>query len=562
MKEESVQDTIHPKRAALLGTRAPKSHSRRKFMSQVGFTSSLRFLRANGRLFVPAIAMIALIVTFSGLAQEGARSFNKIWGERYKPARQVQLPERKSFPRGGNTLMRFHHWNEVAINASGLDHTPIPPGEIRIFGEQLGPGRSSRAMAIVHIAMFDSINAIVGGYRSFSGIPRVHEDTSMDSAIAQSAHDTLVACFPSQAPSFDQELAEDLSQIPDGHAKANGIALGRGAAAAILELKRNDGSLHPEPRFGIDFFPSDQPGRWRQDPISLIPIALGAHWGGVNPFVLQSGNQFRVPVPPALTSQEYTSAFNEVQRLGGDGIVTPTERTVEQTQIGIYWAYDGTPSLCAPPRLYNQLAMKIADDRNTDNVLELARLMALVNTAMADAGIAIWESKYFYDYWRPVTGIRESDEGTGPTGLGDGNPETHGDVTYSPLDAPASNLTGYNFTPPFPAYPSGHAGFGGALFQTLRNFYGTDRIAFTFVSDEFNGVTADNHGHLRPLIPRSFTTLSEAEEENGQSRIYLGIHWSFDKTEGITQGRRVANYVFENAFTPVQGNRGSRRGHK
>jgi hypothetical protein len=502
-------------------------------------------------VFAPAFAMIALVVTFSVFGQEGSRSVDKSWGERYRSGQRVTQPKRNTFSHGGSSLTRFRHWNEIAINASGLDHTPVAPGENRVFGEQLGPGRSSRAMAIVHIAIFDSINAIVGGYRSFTGIHRVHENTSIDSAIAQAAHDTLVAVFPSQAASFDQELAEDLSEIPSGQDKANGIALGSRAAAAILALKRNDGSQHSEPVLGVDWFTSNRPGRWRQDPISLIPIALGAHWGDVDPFVLRSGKQFRVPAPPSLTSQEYASAFREVKRLGGDGIVTLTDRTLEQTQIGIYWAYDGTPSLCAPPRLYNQIAMQIADERNTNNVLALARLMALVNTAMADAGIAIWESKYFYDFWRPVTGIREADRGTGPTGRGDGNPETHGDVTYSPLGAPASNLTGPNFTPPFPAYPSGHAGFGGALFQTLRNFYRTDRIRFTFVSDEFNGVTEDNQGHPRPLIPRSFRTLSEAEEENGQSRIYLGIHWKFDKTEGINQGRRVANYVFDNAFRPV-----------
>jgi len=180
------------------------------------------------------------------------------------------------------------------------------------------------------------------------------------------------------------------------------------------------------------------------------------------------------------------------------------------------------------------------------NHMELARLLALANVAMADAAIAIWESKYFYQFWRPVTGIRESDVGTGPTGLGDGNAATMGDVTFSPLGAPASNLTGPNFTPPFPAFPSGHAGFGGAIFQVLRRFYGTDNIPFTFVSDEFNGVTRDNQGNVRPLIARSFSSLSKAEEENGQSRIYLGIHWSFDKTEGIAQGRRVTDYVLEN----------------
>jgi hypothetical protein len=106
-----------------------------------------------------------------------------------------------------------------------------------------------------------------------------------------------------------------------------------------------------------------------------------------------------------------------------------------------------------------------------------------------------------------------------------------------------------NFTPPFPSYPSGHAGFGGALFQTLRDFYGTDNIAFDFMSDEFNGVTKDHNGMVRPMVTRSFTSLSQAEEENGQSRIYLGIHWRFDKTEGIAQGRKVGDWVFDHAFT-------------
>jgi hypothetical protein len=196
--------------------------------------------------------------------------------------------------------------------------------------------------------------------------------------------------------------------------------------------------------------------------------------------------------------------------------------------------------------------MRIADRMGTGAV-PLARLMALVNVAMADAAIAIWESKYYYQFWRPVTGVRESDPGTGPTGAGDGNPATPGDPSFTPLGAPASNLTGPNFTPPFPAYPSGHAGFGGALFQTLRRFYGTDAIAFTFVSDEFDGVTRGNDGVMRPLVPRSFTSLSQAEEENGQSRIYLGIHWAFDKTQGIALGRKVADHVFEHAFRPLHG---------
>jgi hypothetical protein len=449
------------------------------------------------------------------------------------------------------TTTGVRRWNEIAVNASGLDHTPVAVGEDRIFGQQLGPGRSARATAIVHIAIFDSLNAIVGGYRSFTGIPRAKAGTSIKAAIAQAAHDTLVALFSSQKASFDQLLAEDLNQIPDGFAKSEGILLGRRAAKAILLMRANDGSLHPEPVVNVDFICSDDPGKWRQDPISLIPLALGAHWDQVAPFVLTSASQFRTPPPPAMESFEYTAAYDEVQRLGGDGVITPTERTADQTEIGIYWAYDGTPSLCAPPRLYNQIAVHIANQKGSSEI-ELARLLALINTAMADAGTAAWESKYFYQVWRPVTGIRESDVGTGPSGQGDGNPSTVGDVTYSPLGAPASNLTGPNFTPPFPAYPSGHATFGGAIFQVLRKFYGTDNIPFTFVSDELNGVTVDNQGNVRPLSPRTFSTLSQAEEENGQSRIYLGIHWAFDKTEGIAQGRKVADYIFKRAFLPVR----------
>jgi membrane-associated phospholipid phosphatase len=458
-------------------------------------------------------------------------------------------------------MNHLRHWNQIAVDASGLDHTPVAPGEQRVFGEQLGPVRASRAMAIVHIAIFDAVNAIVGGYRSYTDLPAAPAGTSLDAAIAQAAHDTLVAMFPSQTPSFDDALVADLSQIRVRNRRdlENGIRLGRRSAAAILALRANDGSDHAEPRIGVDFITSDAPGKWRQDPISLIPIALGARWSEVRPFVMRSADQFRAPTPPAIDSSEYAVAFEEVKRLGGDGIVTPTERSEDQTQAGIFWAYDGTPSLCAPPRLYNQIAVQIADQRGS-NVVATARLLALVNTAMADAGIAVWESKYFYQYWRPITGIREADEGTGPSGLGDGNPDTVGDPSFSPLGAPASNLQGPNFTPPFPAYPSGHAGFGGALFEMLRNFYGTDAIAFTFVSDEFNGVTLDNQGNPRPLSPRSFASLSEAEAENGQSRIYLGIHWSFDKTAGIAQGERVADAVFRRVFVPTRRSRRVRSG--
>ena len=141
------------------------------------------------------------------------------------------------------------------------------------------------------------------------------------------------------------------------------------AANAILARRADDGAQHPEPKVGIDYITSDAPGKWRQDPISLHPLALGARWSEVAPFVLRSGDQFRVPPPPDLNSREYAVAYNEVKRLGGDGAVTRTVRTDDQTIAGIYWAYDGTPTLCAPPRLYNQITVLIAEQRKTGPVV-------------------------------------------------------------------------------------------------------------------------------------------------------------------------------------------------
>src|SRR5437764_8219719 len=153
-------------------------------------------------------------------------------------------------------------------------------------------------------------------------------------------------------------------------------------------MRVNDGSQVPDPTLGVDYFPSNQPGHWRQDPISLIPLAIGAHWGECIPFVIGSPTQFRAPPPPDMTSSAYTAAYNEVKNLGGDGVVTSTQRTEEQTFIGTFWAYDATPTLCAPPRLYNQLAVQIADQRRL-SAIQFARLLALVNTAMADAAMTI-----------------------------------------------------------------------------------------------------------------------------------------------------------------------------
>lgn len=495
--------------------------------------------------------------SYSGVNSKPAEHFGAISSQQRR--NPVQYPgfdvqNRLSLDYQSDSTAHLRFWNDVALDANALDHTPAARNEIRVFGEQIGPHRTSRALAIVHIAIYDAVNAIAGR-PGYTGLLPAASDTSKDAAIAQAAHDTLAALYPSQRRIFDQRLAEDLARIRAGRARLNGIDLGRRAAEAILALRSNDGSARPEPIVGIDFFPSNLPGKWRPDPVSDVQVALGAFWGRVRPFVIDSAQQFGLPPPPALTSAEYASAFAEVRRLGGDGIVTPTQRNRDQTIAGIYWGYDGTPGLGTPPRLYNQIALKIAELRST-GVDDLARLLALVNVAIADSAIAGWETKYEYQFWRPVTAVREASPGTGPTGRGDGNPNTIGDPGFTPLGAPATNLRGPNFTPPFPSYASGHAIFGGALFQILRRFYGTDRIAFTFVSDEFNGINRDNTGRIRPRIPRSFASLSQAEEENGQSRIYLGIHWRFDKDDGIAQGRRVADAVFgEGLVAPAFGGR-------
>jgi hypothetical protein len=516
-------------------------------------------------------AVLFMLASPKGASAEGLRGgSDDVFGPWIHLDPRSAPPDVRHHPHPGPDRTRavaVSYWNQIARDASVLDHTPVADGDSRIFGEQVGPVRTSYALAIVHIAIFDAVNAIAGGYESYTGLPRARPVTSTGSAIAQAAHDTLVFLYPSQKASFDLSLAQALETIPNGQAKSDGTDLGRNAAAAILALRADDGYYpHPLPKyeelrlgpFPPDFTPSELPGMWRQDPISLVPIALGVKWGQVKPFVLKSGDQFRTPIPPALDSPEYTAAYNEVLSLGGcgtdpvacfvdgspptlpGGSLTPTARSPEQTEIGIYWGYDGTPGLGVPPRLYNQIAMQIAHKMGTDNdEVELARLLALVNVAMGDVGIAAWESKYHYQVCRPVTCIREADESTG------------GIPTFTPLGAPASNLAGPNFTPPFPAYPSGHASFGGALFEMLRNYYRTDRIPFTFVSDEFNGVTRGNNSDVpRPKVTRSFSSLSQAEKENGQSRIYLGIHWAFDSTEGIKQGNRVADYVFKNILRP------------
>ena len=320
----------------------------------------------------------------------------------------------------------------------------------------------------------------------------MHGNISLDRAIAQAAFDALVALNPFQSDRLRAIFTQDIARIHGVQRAIDaGAELGDKAATAIIEKRKNDGSELPEPRVGVDFFPSTDPGKWQPDPISGLKVALGGNWSKVKPFVMMSADQFRSPKPPELTDNAYTKAYEDVRLLGGDPAHgTSTNRTEPQTFMAKFWSYDGTPSLCAPPRLYNQIARTVALQQKMRDVVEIARLFALINVAMADAGISAWESKYAYQYWRPVTGIRAGDT--------DGNPSAFRDPNWYPVGAQATNTHGPNFTPPFPAYPSGHATFGGALFEILRKFW-PNNTPFTFVSDEYNGKNRDVDGNLRPL---------------------------------------------------------------
>jgi hypothetical protein len=356
----------------------------------------------------------------------------------------------------------------------------------------------------------------------------------------------LAALFPSQQAVFSEELASALEHVNAKKARAKGMTVGAKAAANILAFRADDGALAGD----TPIYPGtgDPPlaGEHQADPTNPAQGFLTPGWGQVSTFAEfdPTSAEFRAPPPPALDSEAYAMAFLDVASLGGDGDGTPTDRDEEQTEIGIFWAYDGTKKLGTPPRLYNQIA-RVVCKQEEGTLLENARLFALINMAMSDAGVACWDSKYFYNFWRPIVAIRNADI--------DGNDETEQEADWTPLGAPASNQSngGLNFTPPFPAYPSGHATFGAALFRTLELFYGADDIPFDFHSDEFRVHTTDNLGNPRPSVVRSFDSFSQAMVENGRSRIYLGIHWQFDADEGIDQGVKIADELFDNFLQPV-----------
>jgi hypothetical protein len=406
--------------------------------------------------------------------------------------------------------------------------------------QQPGPTYGARALAIVHLAMHDAYVAIQGAGRAKTYLhyapqtPGTTGRVAAQAAVAAAASLTLIALFNRQKEYFLRKHQEFLLLLSDHDPKiAAGLAWGRLVASRMLEERRNDGSDTPNDQYD----PSPEPYRHRPDPLNPGQGFLGPLWGRVKPFGFHDLNTAISPLPAPSTLPEYAAHFAEVYAKGRDQGGT---RSVEETTIGLFWAYDGARNIGTPPRLYNQVVRAIVETQGGVSEDLNARLFAMVNMAMADAGIQAWYEKYRHNLWRPIVGIREADPGWGPTGLGDTQKATQGDPYWQPLGAPRTNSNGQtSFTPNFPAYPSGHATFGTAALLVVNEILKLpEDFTFELVSDELNGESVGATG-VRPRLRRRLK-LANAIEENILSRIYLGVHWEFDGRKGAQIGAEIA----------------------
>jgi vanadium chloroperoxidase len=421
-------------------------------------------------------------------------------------------------------------WNRVALEANRISHT-------NGYDEQTGPTRSSRALAMVHLAMYDAYAGVIndpGNLPRYISNPPSPAAASVDAAVAAAAHRVLSALFPHQTNLFDLTLAGAGNPSDPGH--AFGVAVGN---EILSDRAADPGGDSP------GYTASPARCHHRPDPDNPGQGFHGAYYGNAKGFGIT--DRFQLAAPPCDNS-EYFDALREVRGLGIAPELMGTlpdsipRRSVDQNLIGTFWAYDGVAQIGTPPRLYNQIVRQIAISRN-NTVQQNARLFAFLNVAMADAAILAWDEKYRHDLWRPVVGIREHDRSMGPAATqGSNDVSDNCDSDWLPYGAPRTNQVGKNFTPPFPAYPSGHATFGAAAFHVTRLFYNVggkfsdqslanDNLfaGLTFVSDELNGISTNNKGTVRPRHVRKFNDgLWQMIEENGRSRVYLGVHWIFD----------------------------------
>ena len=392
------------------------------------------------------------------------------------------------------------------------------------------PLHESRIYAMTHVAIHDALNAIDHRARPYT-FEKAEPGASPDAAVAAAARDVLVAligqlplelvsqsCIDAGIASVEADYAAALAAIPDDPTKAQGIAVGQAAAAAILDLRAADGAVGPFLNFNC---PQDtNPGEYQCTPGT--PFIAFEVWANVTPFVLKDSSQFRPGPPYAVTRKKYTADFDEVKSLGGDDVTTPSARTADQTEIALFW-------LESSPLKWNRIARTVSADQGLD-LWENARLFGLLNLALADGYIAMADSKNHYNYWRPVTAIQ--------TGDTDGNPDTTGDLAWTPLRP----------TPPNQDYASGHSIEGGAGAEVLKQFFGTDEISF-----QDCGVALPAGSTCSDASPvfRSYASFSQAAAENAYSRILIGFHFRKSIEEGTEYGRKIGRRAANLYLRPV-----------
>ena len=412
-----------------------------------------------------------------------------------------------------------HDWNSAALKVI-RDWTTTSNDPVAGRVVTAPPPRVSRELAMIHTAMFDAANAIEQSYQSYLVNLPLQSGVSAQAAAASAAYAVAKALYSSAAELgiWESSLVESLRTIPDSTAKTQGIALGQQVAASILAARANDGSTASS-----TYQPVDQPGRWNRTEPDRIPPLL-PQWANLTPFALSSSSQFRPQSPPSLTSSEYATAVDEVMRLGSDDSV---ERTEEQTRIALFWADGG--GTVTPPGHWNSITTDLTLNR-AQSIVDRTRTFALLNIALADAAITSWNTKYTYDLWRPIDAIREADT--------DGNAATLTDTSWTPLIK----------TPPFPTYTSGHSTFSAAAASVLTGLFG-ENTQFTVFKDTQSGAAQTAFPNSSAFI-RQFGSFQQAAEEAGMSRIYGGIHYSFDNTAGLSSGDQVGDYVLATKLLP------------
>jgi hypothetical protein len=384
-------------------------------------------------------------------------------------------------------------WNEIMQATVALPPT--------------NPNVQTRWGAIVQLAVFEAVNAIVGDYEPYLGTVTAPPWASPEAAAIAAAHRTLVSLRPASTKTLDALRAESLAAIPDGPEKEAGIAAGEDAAADILMLRANDGSTEAAT---VPYTPGTDPGDWRPTPPAFAPAFLPG-WGQVTPFGLEEGSQFRLPPPPNLRSRKYADDYNEVKLFGRfDSPFRPQDRT----DVARFYAV--TP----PVQVWNVPARQVSAAQGK-TPSENARIFALLAMAMADASIAGWDTKYHYNFWRPVTAIQ--------AGGIDGNRRTNPDPTWLPLIA----------TPAHPSYASGHATVSGAARAVLERALGKDGHAITLANPALPGIVLN------------YTAWEEITDDIDDARVYGGIHFRFDQEAGARQGRRVGRYLLRHQLRPM-----------